>query len=206
MFKKNAYLTKSIGRNLTLVQTLHFNSDARQIQEKEKENVYIVSRKRHTRKFVRMPKGGRGPLLGLYAITTVGFVDPPPSSLRFQKQRRRKKEGRCRSEGKKKAGFCWGVRGISCNSTGRAKRKTNQPRSKKRAARYIRLLVNSIESGQKGDGWNVAASSSRMLCYIQMISDTEELDWPSRIRNKFVVSLFFREEEKRKNIPIALSL
>lgn len=39
-----------------------------------------------------------------------------------------------------------------------------------------------------------------------MISDTKELDWPSRKRNKFVVSLFFREEEKRKNIPIALSL
>lgn len=41
---------------------------------------------------------------------------------------------------------------------GSCKKENKLARSKKRAARYIRLLVNSIESGRKGDGWNVAAS------------------------------------------------
>lgn len=157
-----------------------------------------------------MPKGGRGPPLPSAFTPLQPWGSSTlllPSSLRFQKQRRRKKEGRCGGEGKKKAGFCWGVRGISCNSTARAKRKTNQPRSKKRAARYIRLLGEFHRVGAERRLVGMLLLPAAGCCVIQMISDTEELDWPSRKRNKFrsfVVLPGGRKEEEYSDCFVAL--
>lgn len=88
---------------------------------------------------------------------------------------------------KKKAGFRRGVRGISRSCTAGAKRKTNQLAQRN----VLHGILDSRRipySWDHGDGGMLLVSTG---CYIiQMISDTEELDWPSWKQNKSAVSFF----------------